>query len=97
MSHIDAAVQKGFAGTLENTSSGLSAEATIPQAPDDTTATATMVSSSMSSSTHGTLNSGVTKALSKHSDKLQSALDKYWEDTLQLYGRVLPLVSPQYL
>jgi hypothetical protein len=82
---MNVAVQcKGFAGSLRDASSGLSAEATIPQAPDDATATATTFSSSISSSTPGTFTSGVTQALNMHSDKIQAALDKHWEDTLHL-------------
>ncbi len=89
---------KGFAGTLGNASFGLSVEATIPQALDDATVTAMTVSSSISSSTPGTLTSGVTQASSNHSDKLQDTLDKHQEDTLHLFnGWALPLVSPQYL
>ncbi len=84
MSQMDPGVRKEFAGSLRNASSGLPAEATIPQALDDATATATMVSSSISSSTPGTLTSGVTQALSRYSDKLQAALDKHQEDTLHL-------------
>jgi hypothetical protein len=81
---MNAIVRKGFAGSLGNASSGLPAEATIPQALDDATATATMISSSISSSTPGTLTSGVMQASSTHSDKLQAALDKHQEDTLCL-------------
>jgi hypothetical protein len=82
---MDAAVRcKGFAGILGNSSSCLSAEATIPQAPDNATATVTTVSSSISSLSPRTLTSGVMQALSKHSDELQAALDKHWEDTLCL-------------
>jgi hypothetical protein len=77
MSQKDAAVWEGFAGTLRNAYAGLSVEATIiPQALDDATATATMVSSSISSSTPGTPTSCVTQASSKHSDELQAVLDK---------------------
>jgi hypothetical protein len=81
MSLTDAVVWKEFAGSLGNASSGLPAEATIPQAPDDAT-WATTVSSSISSLTPGSLSSGVMQASSTHSDELQAALDKHWEDTL---------------
>jgi hypothetical protein len=57
MSQMNAAVWKGFAGSLGNASSGLPVETTIPQALDDATATATTVSSSISSLTLGTLTS----------------------------------------
>ncbi len=101
MSQMDAAVWKRFAGSLGNASSGLPAQATIPQAPDDATATATTVSSSISSLTPRTLTSGVTQALSKHSDKLQVELDKHWEDTLHLLqtgpASGKPTVSPKML
>jgi hypothetical protein len=84
MSQIDAAMQKGFAGTLGNASSGLSTEATNPQAPYDVTATAMTVSSSISSLNLGTLIPGVRQASSKHSDGLQAALEQHWENTLHL-------------
>jgi hypothetical protein len=70
MSQMDAVAWKGFAGSLGNASSGLPAETTIPQAPDDATATATMAPSSISSLTPGTLPPGVVQASSMHSDKL---------------------------
>jgi hypothetical protein len=43
-----------------------------------------MFFSSISSLTPVTFISGVTQALNNHSDKLQAALNKYWEDILHL-------------
>ncbi len=81
-------MRKGFAGSLGNSSSGLPAEAAISQAPDDATATATAVSSSISSASPRTLTSGVAQNLSTHSDELQAALDNHQEDTFYLLQMV---------
>ncbi len=82
MSQMDAVVWKGFAGSLGNAFYGLLGEATISQAPDVATATATTVLSPISSLTARTLKAGVTQASSMHNDELQAALDKHWEDSL---------------
>jgi hypothetical protein len=63
MSQMDATARcKGFAGSLGDAISSLFGEATIPQAPNDATATAMTFSSSISSLTPGTLTSGGTQA-----------------------------------